>query len=150
MKNEVKPLNVNYPPLAQLDRVPDSDSDGRGFESPRAGHAGAKFALLRHIFCLRQKISICPFSCLFFFFFAKSHARLTCSVVNTFTTARCRYQLLRFAGVQIQQPKCKNIFIYNPDRHVWVKAHFKNNEHCFREHLEYTGFIFLTKIQFLL
>ena len=27
------------PPLAQLDRVPDSDSDGRGFESRRAGKA---------------------------------------------------------------------------------------------------------------
>ena len=31
-----------------------------------------------------------------FLLFAKNHARLTCSVVNAFTTARCRYQL--FAG----------------------------------------------------
>ena len=27
-----------YLPVAQLDRVPDSDSDGRRFESCRAGH----------------------------------------------------------------------------------------------------------------
>ena len=29
--------------------------------------------------------------------FRKNHARLACSVVNALTTARCRYQLLRFA-----------------------------------------------------
>ena len=30
-------------------------------------------------------------------FFRKNHARLACSVVTALTTARCRYQLLRFA-----------------------------------------------------
>lgn len=40
----------SYPPVAQLDRVADSDSEGRGFESLRADHAGVKSALLRRIF----------------------------------------------------------------------------------------------------
>ncbi len=33
--------------------------------------------------------------------FRKNHARLACSVVNALTTARCRYQLLRFADNRI-------------------------------------------------
>ena len=40
------------------------------------------------------------FGCLSFttqlLLFRKNHARLACSVVNALTTARCRYQLLRF------------------------------------------------------
>ena len=31
--------------------------------------------------------------------FRKNHARLACLVVNALTTARCRYQLLRIAGM---------------------------------------------------
>lgn len=40
-------------PVAQLDRVFDYESKGRGFESLRARHIGAKFALLR--FSLQEK-----------------------------------------------------------------------------------------------
>ena len=39
--------------VAQLDRVFDYESKGRGFESLRARHIGAKFALLR--FSLQEK-----------------------------------------------------------------------------------------------
>ena len=42
--------------------------------------------------------------------FRKNHARLACSVVNALTTARCRYQLLRFAG---RGKPCSYGMIYN-------------------------------------
>ncbi len=49
-----------FAPVAQLDRVLDYESRGQGFESLLARHVGAKFALLRLIFCLRLKISHPP------------------------------------------------------------------------------------------
>jgi len=61
---------------------------------PQAGkscyphHVEAKFALLRLFLCKKVIRSLPCFSS-----FAKSHARLTCSVVNALTTVRCRYQL---------------------------------------------------------
>ena len=56
-------------------------------------HVGAKFALLRFIFCIQQKISHppAPYSS----FFTEGRAQCACSVASTRTTARCRCQLLR-------------------------------------------------------
>ena len=45
---------VEYAPVAQLDRVSDSDSEGRGFESRRAYHVGTDFTPFRRLF-LRSK-----------------------------------------------------------------------------------------------
>ena len=39
---------VKYVPVAQLDRVSDSDSEGRRFESCRAYHVAADSALLQN------------------------------------------------------------------------------------------------------
>ena len=36
-------MNVKYAPVAQLDRVSDSDSEGRAFESHQAYHVVADF-----------------------------------------------------------------------------------------------------------
>ena len=36
-------IQAGLPPIAQLDRVPDSDSVGRGFESPWAGQNALAF-----------------------------------------------------------------------------------------------------------
>lgn len=41
--------------VAQLVRVLGCGPGGRGFESHQPPHAGAKIALLRFVFCLRQK-----------------------------------------------------------------------------------------------
>ncbi len=60
----------------------------RWFESSHSDHVEAKFALLR-LFLYKKVIR--PLPC--FSSFTKSHARLTCSVVNALTTVRCRYQL---------------------------------------------------------
>ena len=46
--------------VAQLDRVLDYESRGRGFESRRAYHVGAKFALLRHSFLAPLGVEINP------------------------------------------------------------------------------------------
>ena len=53
------------PPLAQLDRVPDSDSDGRGFNSPRAGQQKTHFCLVTKVrflndVCFRQMMTASP------------------------------------------------------------------------------------------
>ncbi len=77
--------------MAQLDNAADSDSEERGFESLRAGHVGAKSALLRLIFCLRQKISH-SFSPLLLLF-AKIPLGPPARPKTPFMTARCRYQL---------------------------------------------------------
>ncbi len=82
---------IRNAPLAQLDRAFGYGPKGRGFESLKARHVGAKFALLRLVFlsATENKPStrslVPPFH--------KSHAGLTCSVVNALTTARCRYRL---------------------------------------------------------
>ncbi len=43
-------IHLLHPPLAQLDRVPDSDSVGREFESPRAGQKSTSFNRCLSIF----------------------------------------------------------------------------------------------------
>ena len=39
-----------YPPVAKLDIAADSDSEGRGFESLRAGHDGVTKKMSHHFF----------------------------------------------------------------------------------------------------
>ena len=68
-----------------------------------AHHVGAKSALLRLIFF--AKISRPPAPLLLLF--AKSHARLTCSVASALTTVRCRYQL--FASCVGVSPPAKTV-----------------------------------------
>ena len=51
-----------YPPVAKLDIAADSDSEGRGFESLRAGHEKA-LAIASAFFssiCLRQRYPVSP------------------------------------------------------------------------------------------
>ena len=43
-------LKKLYAPVAQLDRVSDSDYEGRAFESHRAYHVGTDFAPFRFFF----------------------------------------------------------------------------------------------------
>ena len=57
--------------------------------------------------------------------FAKSHARLTCSVVNALTTVRCRYQL--FASCVGVSPPAKTVKTSSPQaayrlRRLFAKA----------------------------
>ena len=73
------------------------------FKSCYPHHVEAKFALLRLFLC---KKVIRPLPC--FSFFTKSHARLTCSVVNALTTTRCRCQLF----VTLILPHSSSFFSY--------------------------------------
>ena len=41
-------MNVKYAPVAQLDRVSDSDSEGRAFESHQAYHTATSLFGLPH------------------------------------------------------------------------------------------------------
>ena len=66
LRKTQNPAFYIYAPVAQLDRVSDSDSEGRAFESHQAYHVGAKFALLR--FSLQKNIRPLPCSS----FFAKN------------------------------------------------------------------------------
>ena len=43
-------LYMLFVPVAQLDRVSDSDSEGRAFESHQAYHVGTDFASFRFFF----------------------------------------------------------------------------------------------------
>ena len=52
--------------LAQLVRAFGSHPRGHGFESLSLHHTGAKFALLRLIFCLRKGLAVRPHTCAFF------------------------------------------------------------------------------------
>ena len=71
--------------IAQLGSALRSGRRGRRFKSCYPDHVEAKLSLLRLFLC---KKVIRPLPC--FSFFTKSHARLTCSVVNALTTVRCR------------------------------------------------------------
>ena len=63
------------------------------FESGHRHHVGASYVSLAPIFYKNQSAltSLLLLS-------AKSHARLTCSVVNALATVRCRYQLFASCG----------------------------------------------------
>ena len=62
------------------------------FDSCTLLHGGASFVSLAPIFLRKNQSALTPLLLLS----AKSHARLTCSVVNALAPLRCRYQL--FAG----------------------------------------------------
>ena len=67
---------------------------------------------LRHTFL--QKLPARSFRCVSSF--AKSHARLACSVVNALTTAHCRYQLFaNYEGLTPTSEKPKKSFSYGLD-----------------------------------
>lgn len=55
-------VQINHLPLAQLDRAPDSDSEGRGFKSPKAGsqfagNAGERFRRMLQYAYLKRNIT---------------------------------------------------------------------------------------------
>ena len=73
--------------VAQFGRALRSGRRGRRFKSCHPDHVGTSYACSDFF---SKKISH-PLHCSSSF--TKSHARLTCSVVNALTTVRCRYQL---------------------------------------------------------
>ncbi len=76
--------------VAELADAPDLGSGGNPVQvqvlSPAPRRSKVRFA---STFLCKKVIR--PLPC--FSFFTKNHARLVCSVVNAFTTTRCRYQL---------------------------------------------------------
>ena len=57
-------MNVKYAPVAQLDRVSDSDSEGRAFESHQAYQEGASKTIACFLF-LAVVLSALIFLCFF-------------------------------------------------------------------------------------
>ena len=81
----------------------------REFKSLCLRHVGVSFVSLAPIFYKNQS-ALTPLLLLF----AKSHARLTCSVVNALATVRCRYQLFASTRVQSHLRKAKKSFSFCP------------------------------------
>ena len=98
-------------PVAQLDRVSDSDSEGRAFESHQAYHVGMDIAPFRFFLCRKISHMRCHSS-----FIAKRHACEAYSLVNALVTACGKLP-----------PFCESTCGANTSV---VLAFFSRNRHC--------------------
>ena len=89
-------------PVAQLDRVSDSDSEGRAFESHRAYHVGTDLAPFRFFFAEKSvtRAGVSPFSQKGTLgSTAHLQVSLLCfAVADTYNKARDEYNIIKMHG----------------------------------------------------